>query len=84
MRKILISLAAVVLLSSCAGVGVENVSAVHCQRCADHCPMCKEKNCKHHEDCEHCKKAALGTSDMVAEKPCKICLESERQPMSRQ
>ena len=84
MRKILISLAVVALLSSCAGVGVENARAVPCEHCADHCPMCKDKHCKHHEDCEHCRKAAAGTIDMKAEKPCKICMESERQSMSRQ
>ena len=82
MRKILISLAAIILLSSCAGVGVETVSTHHCERCAENCPMCKEKHCKHHKDCEHCKKA--GIIDMKAEKPCKICMESERQSMLRQ
>jgi hypothetical protein len=67
MVKFFLPIAVALLLSACAGTtGV--TTAPHCIHCAHHCEHCKECKCRVEN-----KSNATHT-----EKPCKICMESER------
>lgn len=90
MFKKLIPVIMLVFISACTNVqGTSNHSATHCQ-CCENCQCCQSKNCECCKDkeckckdgtCKMCHGKAKGVSPDNADKPCKICLESEKAKM---
>ena len=73
MIRLLIPVMAVMLLSACAGTGGMHTS-MPCTHCKEHCQCHQNCLCEDCESCPHCAK----TESVKEQKPCKICMESER------
>lgn len=92
MFKKMIPVLMLVFISACANVqGTSNHSAMHCQCCescqccqSKSCECCKDKECKCKDGtCKMCQGKMKDASSDKTDKPCKICLESEKKSMRK-
>lgn len=78
MVRLLLPIVSIMLLSACANTGTLN-GCTTCTYCKQNCVCSQNSSC---DDCGNCSHS-VNAKQMKAEKPCKICMESERKSVKQ-